>query len=511
MARYLYSLSAGIFRRVRELPFNPESTTRCLSFTADKSKEPRATENILPHIVEYDGPLMTTAVPGPKSRELLKSLDDVTKNVETVQYFVDFEQSLGNYIVDADGNRLLDAFMHISSIPIGYNHPAVLDVVKNPANLSVFANRPALGFKPSKEYPAQLTNALVSVAPRGLKNVQTMMCGACSVEHALKQTYMWYRAKERGGPPTQEDLETCLLNKQPGNPKYSVLSFDGSFHGRTVACLSLSHSKIAHRIDIPTLDWPIAPFPRLQYPLDQFEQENRAEEDRCLAEVYSQIERQKKKGEPVVSIIVEAIQAEGGDNHATPYFFKQLQNISKEIGASFVLDEVQTGCLATGTFWAHEAWNLPEPPDFVCFSKKMLTAGYYFKEEFRPVGANRVFNTWMGDPPKVLLLEAVINQIRKDNLQDVVKMSGQYLLRGLEELQARYPHILSRARGVGTFCAVDCTDTDTTLKIVAAMRNGGVQIGNSGARSLRFRPALIFQPKHVAILLENLEATLEAL
>ena len=51
------------------------------------------------------------------------------------------------------------------------------------------------------------------------------------------------------------------------------------------ACLTLSHSKVAHRVDVPSLDWPIAPFPRLQYPLDQFERENRAEEDRCLTEV----------------------------------------------------------------------------------------------------------------------------------------------------------------------------------------------------------------------------------
>ena len=36
---------------------------------------------------------------------------------------------------------------------------------------------------------------------------------------------------------------------------------------------------------MPTLDWPIAPFPRLQYPLEQYQQENRAEEDKCLAEV----------------------------------------------------------------------------------------------------------------------------------------------------------------------------------------------------------------------------------
>ena len=57
-------------------------------------------------------------------------------------------------------------------------------------------------------------------------------------------------------------------------------------------------------------------------------------------------------------------------------------------GVAFIVDEVQTGCCTTGHFWAHEAWNLPEPPDFVVFSKKMLTGGYYFKEEFAVDGVS---------------------------------------------------------------------------------------------------------------------------
>ena len=56
------------------------------------------------------------------------------------------------------------------------------------------------------------------------------------------------------------------------------------------------------------------------------------------------------------------------------------------------MDEVQTGCLATGTFWAHEQWNLDEPPDIVTFSKKMLTGGYYFKDEFAPDMVSRTID-----------------------------------------------------------------------------------------------------------------------
>lgn len=50
----------------------------------------------------------------------------------------------------------------------------------------------------------------------------------------------------------------------------------------------------------------------------------------------------------------------------------------------FIIDEVQTGCGATGKFWAHEHFNLSDSPDIVSFSKKMLTGGFYKKVTFKP-------------------------------------------------------------------------------------------------------------------------------
>jgi 4-aminobutyrate aminotransferase/(S)-3-amino-2-methylpropionate transaminase len=49
-----------------------------------------------------------------------------------------------------------------------------------------------------------------------------------------------------------------------------------------------------------------------------------------------------------------------------------------------MLDEVQTGCGATGKFWAHEHFNLRQPPDVVPFAKKMLTGGFYMTDQTRP-------------------------------------------------------------------------------------------------------------------------------
>ena len=78
---------------------------------------------------------------------------------------------------------------------------------------------------------------------------------------------------------------------------------------------------------------------------------------------------------PVAGVIVEPIQSEGGDNHASPNFFKGLRAITRKHNVLLIVDEVQTGVGATGKFWAHEHWNMDEPPDMVTFSKKAQTAG----------------------------------------------------------------------------------------------------------------------------------------
>ncbi|KAL4659077.1 4-aminobutyrate aminotransferase, mitochondrial-like [Arapaima gigas] len=474
---------------------------------------------------DYDGPLMKTEVPGPKSRvrgDVLVFL----QNVGAVHFFCNYEESRGNYLVDADGNRMLDLYTQISSIPIGYNHPALMKVLAKPHNLSAFVNRPALGILPPENYPERLMESLLSVAPRGMSRVQTMSCGSCSNENAFKSMFIWYRNKERGhNEPSQEELNSCMINQGPGCPDLSILSFMGAFHGRTMGCLATTHSKSIHKLDVPSFDWPIAPFPKLRYPLEEFVRENAQEEARCLEEVEDLIVKWRQKGKMVAGIVVEPIQSEGGDNHASPDFFRKLRSIARKHGCAFHVDEVQTGCGPTGKFWAHEHWGLDDPADIVSFSKKMLTGGYFHKDELMADKPYRIFNTWMGDPSKNVFLTEVLNVIKTEHLLEEATRSGKALLQGLYELQvqggdgrryhrgfgrcfkqlfspqAQYPHLLSAARGVGTFCAIDARDDATRNSLISKARDKGVILGGCGEKSIRFRPALVFKEYHVHLFL----------
>lgn len=459
------------------------------------------------YVTEPEGPKVVTPIPGPKS-DILKAELDAVQNVGAVQFFCDYDRSKGNYLVDVDGNTILDLYTQISSIPIGYNHPDMMAALTNPSNMSCFINRPALGVYPPVDWVPRLRRTLLAVAPAGLNNVQTMACGTCSVENGFKAMFIKYMRERRGSEvPNDEEIMSCMINKPPGSPHLSVLSFAGAFHGRTIGALGCTHSKWLHKLDIPSLDWPMADFPVLRYPLEDNVAENKAEVNRCLAMVEDLIADYKSKA-PVVGIIVEPIQAEGGDNFATPDFFQGLRDITSKNGIGLMIDEVQTGAGATGKFWAHEHFNLTDSPDIVTFSKKMLTGGYYNKEEFRPQQGYRIFNTWVGDPSKIVLLEAVVNVIEKHNLLDNVTATGNYLLNGLKDMQNKYPGLLAKARGLGTFCAIDFSSPALRDKIIFEMRQKGVHTGGCGEKSLRFRPTLICRPQHIDIFLDVFDSVL---
>lgn len=65
-------------------------------------------------------------------------------------------------------------------------------------------------------------------------------------------------------------------------------------------------------------------------------------------------------------------------------FFRRLRDITLENDVLMIVDEVQTGCGATGKMWAHDHWGLKTPPDMVTFAKKFQAAGMFHHIETRP-------------------------------------------------------------------------------------------------------------------------------
>ncbi|GAB7351291.1 hypothetical protein MBLNU459_g1708t1 [Dothideomycetes sp. NU459] len=453
---------------------------------------------------EPAAPIVRTEIPGPNSKKAIAQLDKVF-DTRSLNMMANYQDSYGNYIADLDGNVLLDVYAQIASIPVGYSNPSLLLAATSPDMASAIINRPALGNFPQHDWAEILETGMLRVAPKGCNQVFTGTSGSDANELAYKAAFMWKRQKQRGGAGadfTEQEIESSMNNQSPGAPHMSIMSFKSGFHGRLFGSLSTTRSKPIHKLDIPAFDWPQAPFPMLKYPLEQHAQENAEEEARCLAEAEHIMTTWHL---PPAAIVIEPIQSEGGDNHASPAFFRGLRELTRKHDILMIVDEVQTGVGATGKFWAHDHWNLDDAPDMVTFSKKAQAAGYYYgNKDLRPNKPYRQFNTWMGDPARALLFRAIIQEIERLDLVQNTAETGDYLYNGLERLAERFPNEINNLRGKnqGTFIAWDSPRRDEVLKKAKSV---GINIGGSGAMAVRLRPMLIFQKKHADQLLDGLE------
>jgi 4-aminobutyrate aminotransferase / (S)-3-amino-2-methylpropionate transaminase len=461
----------------------------------------------MPGLIVPDERSVSTEVPGPKSKNAVAKLSRVFDG-RAVHFVVDYNKSQGNYIADVDGNRYLDVYSQIASIPVGYNNATLTEAAKSPEMINALVNRPALGNFPDRHLDSLLSDGLMRIAPTGLDKIFTAQSGSEANELAYKAAFMLYQRRKRGEGVewSQEEVTSCLNNQAPGSPDLAILSFKNSFHGRGFGSLSTTRSKAVHKLDIPAFKWPQADFPALKYPLDKHQEENRAEEQRCLRQVETLITSWHC---PVAGCIIEPIQSEGGDNHASPAFFQGLRQITEAHGVCLIADEVQTGFGATGKFWGHEHWSLSSPPDMVTFSKKAQTAGYFFGNDFLiPDKAYRQFNTWIGDPARVILSNAVITEILNNDLVQKTAKVGDQLYTALEELSHKFSDKVQnlRGKGQGTYIAFD---TPEPALLVGKMRRLGVNIGTCGTRTVRLRPMLIFGEKHIPLLVDSFEKALQ--
>lgn len=141
----------------------------------------------MPAVLEQS---VTTSVPGPISKASAKKLDAVFDS-RAVHFVVDYDKSEGNYIVDVDGNRFLDVYSQIASIPVGYNNKHLIEASRSPEMISALVNRPAIGNFPSAKWHDILRDGLLRVAPKGLDRIFTAQSGSEANEMAFKAAFVW--------------------------------------------------------------------------------------------------------------------------------------------------------------------------------------------------------------------------------------------------------------------------------------------------------------------------------
>jgi len=394
---------------------------------------------------------------------------------------LDLEKSQGRRLWDAKGNRAyLDLFSCFATLPIGLNHPKM----KDPAFLAKLTRAALTNPSNSDVYTVEMAEFVDAwgrlAKPDYLPHVFWVAGGALGVENALKAAFDWkVRKNFRKGHTTEKGTQ--------------VLHFKDAFHGRTGYTLSLTNTADPRKYQyFPKFDWPRIDHPALRFPVTPAELER---VQRAEAASLDQAKRAfAERKDDIACVIIEPIQAEGGDHHFRPEFLRALRDLAHENDALFVLDEVQTGIGLTGRMWAHQHDDIR--PDLLAFGKKSqvcgMMAGPKLDEEPDNVFhvKSRINSTWGGNLVDMVRSQRYLEILAEDRLVEHAATAGTHLLRGLEALQAARPDVASNARGKGLMCAIELTDGATRDRVCGTCYELGMVVLSCGTQSIRFRPPL---------------------
>jgi L-lysine 6-transaminase len=395
----------------------------------------------------------------------------------------DLEKSLGCRAVDArTGESYLDFFSFFASLPVGFNHPTLLDPSWRRRLLRATIQKPSNSDSYTEDMASFVETFAELAVPPDFRHLFFIEGGTLGIENALKAAFDW-KARKRIASGLPE-----------GNLK--VLHFREAFHGRSGYTLSLTNTDPVKTDLYPKFDWPRVRNPKLRFPVDAREIARvEAEERASLEEIEAAFRRHP--GE-IAAIIIEPIQGEGGDNHFRPEFLRALREVADKEDAMLVFDEVQTGFGLTGRMWAFEHAGMA--PDMIVFGKKSQVCGFAANGRIDEVEENvfrvssRLNSTWGGNLADMVRCEAYLKIIRDEGLIENAARTGTRLLAGLEEVGRGAAGKIENVRGKGLFCAFDAATPELRKAILEAALAERLIIVSCGRRTVRIRPALNLSP-----------------
>jgi L-lysine 6-transaminase len=408
--------------------------------------------------------------------------------VDGLDLVLDLRKSKGCRIYDSKKDRsFLDGFSFFATAPLGCNHPKLNtpDFVKKLGEIAV--NKPTN----SDVYTVEMAEFVDSFAkyavPSCFKHLFFVSGGALAVENGLKTAFDWKIRKN-----IARDKGDKLGTK--------VVHFKEAFHGRTGYTLSMTNTFNLNKIKYFTkFDWPRIVNPKICFPLDD---SNLSKVKQVEAQAVSEIEKAVVQNpDDLAALIIEPIQAEGGDNHFRKEFFHSLRRLCDEHEMMFILDEVQTGVGLTGKMWAYEHFDFE--PDIVAFGKKTQVCGIMVNDRVDEVEDNvfklssRINSTWGGNLVDMVRCQKYLEVIDEENLVKNAAVQGERLRSGLEEMAGRCPDKILNARGRGLMCAFDLPTTKIRDEFKNKLYSNGLLVLSCGSNTIRFRPPLTISSEEV--------------
>ncbi|MEU8971088.1 aminotransferase class III-fold pyridoxal phosphate-dependent enzyme [Streptomyces monashensis] len=413
---------------------------------------------------DHSGPVLRTPLPGPRARRVVSADERVTSPSLPRAYPCVPVRGEGCLLEDADGNVLLDFNAGIATNSTGHAHPRVVAAVQEQAAR-------LLHYCSSDFYVpvyAELCERLTRLSPFG-EDARVFLgnSGTEAVEAALK-----------------------LARRHTGRP--NVISFLGSFHGRTYGSVSVTGSKHSYRDGFGALPPGVfhAPYN------DTF-----TLRDGTCSTVPDYLEEvvltRQTAPDQVAAILVEPVLGEGGYVPADPAWLRGLRELCDRHGILLIADEVQTGCGRTGAFWACDRFGVT--PD-ILLAGKGLASGLPLSAMIArgsvmdwPVGTHG--STFGGNPVSCAAALATTDLVTESLAENALKQ-GAFLLGRLEHLVDE-PHVES-VTGLGLMIGITFTSARLAAEVEAACFRRGLLVLQAGDRTVRVSPPLVLREDQAA-------------
>lgn len=415
---------------------------------------------------------------------------------------MDLRKSRGSWVFDSRrGRNILDFFTNFASCPIGYNHPRldtpefrerIADAAINkPANSDIYTT-----------YMAEFveTFSRVAVPPTHNKHLFFVEGGALGVENALKAAIDWKVRKN--------------FTKGYKEPKGTqIMHLREAFHGRTGYTLSLTNTADPRKTEyFPKFDWPRLDNPKIQFPATPDALEDAARREKATIEQAKAFLRDRK--DDIAAFIMEPIQAEGGDNHFRPEFFRAVRQLCDENEMILIFDEVQSGVGITGKMWAYQHFGVE--PDMFAFGKKVQVCGFASNERIFDIEnvftvPSRINSTWGGNLTDMVRSQRYFEIIADEKLVENAAKVGAYFVGELHRFESEFPALVTNVRGRGLMAAFDLPSPEIRNNALKAFMEHDTMVLASGQRSARFRPALNLSMEEATEGIRRMEKALKEL
>ena len=379
------------------------------------------------------------------------ALMDITARPEVV-----FVRGAGSYLWDDNRNRYLDFVQGWAVNPLGHSPVIVADALAAQA-------RRLLTPSPAFYNEQSLKLAKLLVDNSCFDQVFFANSGAEANEGAIKLARK-FGAKYKGGA-------------------HEIITFEGGFHGRTLATMSASGKKAFE----PLFEPKVSGFRKARL--------NDIESVRKLI------------SSSTVAVMLEPIQGEAGVWPATDAFLKELRALTQQRGLLLIVDEIQTGIGRTGKLFGYEHAEIA--PDIMTLGKGIgggvPLAALLATEHASCFDHGDQGGTFNGNPLMCAAGLAVLDQVSRPEFLKSVVDAGLLLERELQRLSAR--HGLGEIRGRGLLLALDLK-MPIGAAIVAEAFAAVVLINSPQPDTLRFMPALNVTREEISAVVDCLDTVL---